>query len=163
MTFTPTIVHLYSIGNCYFCHPDDSVCASMRYLLDNVLPFVDASRPAYEQYHAIASILATSLTSVSCMRGESIATISDDLSSLYARKNHDYGNVWNDELDLFGILPFRIRIWEKLNRAITLLSAPDGQQVNDESVMDTITDICNYCVMTAMWLDEHSEDTSGSR
>ena len=135
----------------------------MRYLLDNVLPFVDASRPDYEQYHAIASILATSLTSVSCMNGESISTISDDLSSLYARKNHDYGNVWNDELDLFGILPFRIRIWEKLNRAITLLSAPDGQQVNDESVMDTITDICNYCVMTAMWLDEHSEDPSGLR
>lgn len=163
MTFTPTIVHLYSIGNCYFCHPDDSVCASMRYLLDNVLPFVDASRPAYEQYHAIASILATALTTVSCIEGASVQTFSEYLALLYARKNHDYGNVWNDELDLFGILPFRIRIWEKLNRAITLLSAPDGQQVNDESVMDTITDICNYCVMTAMWLDEHSEESSGSR
>lgn len=158
MTFEKTIKDLYLIGNCYYSFPDSKELPSMRYLLDNVLPFVDASRSATEQYHAIATILKTSITAVSCMDGASINILCDHLANLYYRKNHDYGNVWSDELDLFGILPFRIRIWEKLNRAITLLSAPDGQRVNDESVLDTITDICNYCVMTAMWLDEHDSE-----
>lgn len=157
MTFEKTITNLYSIGNCYYSWPDSQTLASMRYLLDNVLPFVDSSRPDHEQYHAIASILKTSLTCVSCMEGASVPILTEHLADLYYRKNHDYGNVWNDELDLFGILPFRIRIWEKLNRAITLLFAPDGQRVNDESILDTITDICNYCVMTAMWLDERED------
>jgi hypothetical protein len=49
----------------------------------------------------------------------------------------------------------RIRLGDKFNRFKTL-SRAEGQQAQDESLRDTLLDMANYCIMTAMELDEEA-------
>ena len=71
-------------------------------------------------------------------KAERHADICKEINTLYAKKNHDYGD--------------RIRLGDKLARFNTLTKS-GGQQVNDESVRDTLIDLANYAIMTVMELD----------
>jgi hypothetical protein len=70
----------------------------------------------------------------------------------FIRKNHDYGNSFEESLNEEGIAAARIRMGDKWNR-FKALSKGKHVKVNDESIRDTLLDLANYCVMTAMWLD----------
>ena len=80
-------------------------------------------------------------------------SIINQMFDTFKRKNHDYGNSFEQSLDEEGLAAARIRLGDKWNRFKTLSKSKDIK-VNDESLKDTLLDTANYCIMTAMWLDK---------
>ena len=64
---------------------------------------------------------------------------------LYSRKNHDYGNSFDKGMDNIGIAYGVGRIYDKMNRLITLTKKE--AQVKDESIDDTLRDLACYSMM----------------
>ena len=64
---------------------------------------------------------------------------------LYSKKNHDYGNSFDKDMDNIGIAYGVGRIYDKMNRLITLTKKE--AQVKDESVDDTLRDLACYSMM----------------
>lgn len=75
------------------------------------------------------------------------------LNALYAKKNHDYGDSFHVTFEEEGMAMARIRLSDKLNR-FKSLSRQGGQQVNDESIKDTLLDLANYAIMTVLEMEE---------
>ena len=67
------------------------------------------------------------------------------LTKTYKDKNSDYGDSFVKVREEFpnAIL---IRLSDKLNRLKTLYSGKE-QMVQDESIIDTLLDLANYCIM----------------
>lgn len=87
-------------------------------------------------------------------------TMFDEYKNLYQTfidKNHDYGNSFEGSLNEYGIVASLVRIGDKHNRLRTLTRMDTGRRV-DESVIDTLLDMANYCVMTAVWLKGIEEE-----
>ncbi len=83
---------------------------------------------------------------------EKHATICKELKDLYARKNHDYGDSFHKSFEEWGLPMAAIRLGDKYSRFCNLIKNP--AKVNDESIRDTLIDLANYSIMTAMELDE---------
>ena len=81
----------------------------------------------------------------------------EELNALYERKNHDYGDSFHSSFVEEGLAMSRIRLGDKLNRFKTLSRNPERQQVDEESMRDTLIDLANYALMTVMELDWHKE------
>ena len=64
---------------------------------------------------------------------------------LYSKKNHDYGNSFDKGIDNIGIAYGVGRIYDKMNRLITLTKKE--AQVKDESIDDTLRDLACYSMM----------------
>ena len=75
--------------------------------------------------------------------------ICEELNALYAKKNHDYGDSFHLTFVEEGMAMARIRLGDKFNRFKTL-SRCTNQQVNDESIRDTLIDLANYAIMTIL-------------
>lgn len=80
-------------------------------------------------------------------------TIIKEMYETFKKKNNDYGNSFEQSLDEEGLAAARIRIGDKWNRFKTLSKGKE-QQVNDESLRDTLMDMANYAIMTVMWLSK---------
>ena len=80
----------------------------------------------------------------------------DELNDLYARKNQDYGNSFDESLDEDGLLVLKIRLGDKYKRFSTLINQKN--EVVDESMRDTLIDLANYALMGVMWMDKQEED-----
>ena len=78
--------------------------------------------------------------------------ICDELNRLYAKKNHDYGDSFHLSFNEEGMSMARIRLGDKLNRFKTL-SRTTKQEVNDESIRDTLIDLANYAIMTILEME----------
>lgn len=70
----------------------------------------------------------------------------------FCRKNHDYGNSFEESLDKFGIISSLVRMQDKMLRLESLTDDSKVQQVGSESLLDTLEDLSNYAAMTACWL-----------
>ena len=68
---------------------------------------------------------------------------------LYSRKNHDYGNSFDKGMDNIGYSYGIGRIYDKVNRLITLskFDAIKRTAVVDESIDDTLRDLACYAMM----------------
>ena len=77
---------------------------------------------------------------------------------VFKKKNHDYGNSFEESLNEEGLAASRIRIGDKWRRFKTL-SKGEKAQVNDESLRDTLLYMANYAIMTVMWLDKQQCDS----
>lgn len=84
---------------------------------------------------------------------EKFAILADEISDLYCRKNADYGDSFGLNFDKYGIVSALIRLSDKMNR-IERLILGGKQEVNDESVRDTLKDLASYALMTIIELDE---------
>lgn len=80
--------------------------------------------------------------------------ICEELSTLYERKNADYGDSFHQLFEEEGIAASRIRLGDKLNR-FKRLSRNYEQNVKDESIRDTLMDMANYAIMTIMEIDRN--------
>lgn len=80
--------------------------------------------------------------------------VCDELTELYRRKNHDYGDSFHITYEKWGLPMAAIRLGDKLQRFETLIRAES--QV-DESVRDTLVDLANYAIMTVMELDREEK------
>lgn len=81
--------------------------------------------------------------------------ICDELTELYRKKNHDYGDSFHKSFEEFGLTMAAIRISDKVNRFKALIKS--DSQVNDESIRNTLIDAANYCILTVMELDTEKE------
>lgn len=83
--------------------------------------------------------------------------ICEYLNNLYERKNHDYGDSFHQTFVEEGMAMARIRLGDKFSRFKTL-TLKGSQQVQDESVRDTLLDLANYAIMTVMEMDLAGKD-----
>ena len=90
----------------------------------------------------------------------SFRAIQDKLVNIYAKKNHDYGDSFNEGCDELGVGYAFSRIFDKTKRFQTLAKGIMNNnlsiEVQDETVEDTIMDLANYCVMYLAWRDKHN-------
>ena len=82
--------------------------------------------------------------------------ICDGLNNLYERKNKDYGDSFGKSFNEYGMTMSCIRLEDKLNRLKVLTKPGVIQQVQDESIRDTLLDLANYSIMTVIELDRVS-------
>lgn len=75
------------------------------------------------------------------------------LENMYNKKNEDYGNSFEKSLDKRGLVVAIMRMEEKLERA-DKLNETGKTLVEDESLVDSIMDLANYAIMTAMWVEK---------
>ena len=83
-----------------------------------------------------------------------------ELNEIYAKKNHDYGDSFGDTYKKLGIISAVTRISDKHNRLVSLCTKPEEERkVKDESIIDTLMDMANYCIMTIMELKDEEDQT----
>ena len=82
---------------------------------------------------------------------ETFATIVKEMCELYAKKNHDYGNSFDEGCDKLGVSYPLGRLLDKMNRLIACMGKEETMQIN-ESIEDTLTDLACYSVMTISYL-----------
>lgn len=96
---------------------------------------------------------------------QTMKTQYDGQYDTFCRKNHDYGNSFEESLDQFGIVASIVRMSDKMKRLESLTDESKTQQVGSESLLDTLEDLSNYAAMTACWLrgirDEDGETSCG--
>ncbi len=106
------------------------------------------------------------------------------IHSVYVRKNAAYGNSFGDTFRTLGIISALTRITDKYNRLVTLYlsgqshnatespnmteshsvtESPNSDnpgKVDDlgESLVDTLLDLANYCLMTVIELQDELPD-----
>lgn len=73
---------------------------------------------------------------------------------LYAKKNHDYGNSFDDSMNKIGNAYVLGRLHDKINRLIAL--SKTKSKVNDESIIDTLKDLACYSIMTINYLNKNN-------
>ena len=78
--------------------------------------------------------------------------ICEELNALYCKKNHDYGDSFHLSFVEEGMAMARIRIGDKFNR-FKNLSRNTKQEVNDESIRDTLIDLANYAILTILEME----------
>lgn len=81
--------------------------------------------------------------------------ITKEMSQTYERKNNDYSDSFGQSVKEFGPVAGVVRISDKFNRLKSLLSGKE-QLVNDESILDTLTDMACYCIMLRMELENEN-------
>lgn len=69
----------------------------------------------------------------------------------FVLKNKKYGNSFEVSLDKYGSIAALTRISDKFNRIENLILSNDSGTA-DETVIDTLLDMANYCVMTAIYM-----------
>lgn len=87
------------------------------------------------------------------------------MEKTFVIKNQKYGNSFEISLDKYGMIAALTRISDKFNRIENLILTNDDG-TSDESVMDTLIDMANYCVMTAVYMknskgENHGKDNKG--
>lgn len=88
---------------------------------------------------------------------EEIHEILERLEVVLVKKNIDYGNSFDKSLDEWGISIGGARIGDKLNRLKQLLNSEHKQQVEDESLMDTVLDLAGYSILFYRYLQNNKK------
>lgn len=83
---------------------------------------------------------------------KSFEGIIKEMNETYKRKNADYGNSFSKQFEEFGMISSVVRLTDKLERLKSLTIGKNQQQVNNESIEDTLLDMANYAIMTVMEL-----------
>lgn len=78
---------------------------------------------------------------------ERFAKIAQECIELYAKKNADYGNSFDVNMDKFGEIVGTIRIGDKYSRLEKLTKPNNEANVKDESIDDTLIDLACYAIM----------------
>ena len=82
-------------------------------------------------------------------------SVCDALNEIYAKKNADYGNSFTATYEKLGPISAVTRISDKYERLCNLITKPEEErQVKSESIMDTVFDMANYCIMLYMELEK---------
>lgn len=85
---------------------------------------------------------------------EAIKNAHAELTDIFEKKNKDYGNSFEESLEKHGIIAAIVRMEDKMLRLSNLSKNQSEQLVKDESIIDTLKDLSNYSLMTAVWLEQ---------
>ncbi len=88
---------------------------------------------------------------------ERIRNVLENMGDIFTVKNKKYGNSFENSLDKYGMIAALTRISDKFNRIENLILTND-EGTDDESVIDTLVDMANYCVMTAVYMKGAKEE-----
>lgn len=75
----------------------------------------------------------------------------DTMHGIFVTKNQKYGESFERSLDKYGSIAALVRISDKFNRVENLIINSD-EGTPDESIIDTLIDMANYCIMTAVYM-----------
>lgn len=83
----------------------------------------------------------------------------DGLNDLYIQKNTAYGDSFHNTYVDLGIIAAVTRISDKFNRVKTLAKdrAAGTINVGDETIVDTLIDMANYCLLTVMEIQNEEQ------
>lgn len=83
----------------------------------------------------------------------------DDIQATYLQKNAAYGDSFHKLYTDLGIISAVTQITHKYNRLVTLAKDKNNDiNAGDEPIMDTLLDMANYCIMTAMEIEREKEE-----
>ena len=74
--------------------------------------------------------------------------ILQEIHDTYRKKNSDYGGSFTNLFKKFGLISPVIKLYDKLTRLESLINK--DIEVVDESIEDTLLDMANYAIMTAL-------------
>lgn len=74
--------------------------------------------------------------------------ILQEIHDTYRKKNSDYGGSFTNLYKKFGLISPIIKLYDKLTRLESLIDK--DIEVVDESIEDTLLDMANYAIMTAL-------------
>jgi len=86
----------------------------------------------------------------------------DALHEIYKQKNAAYGDSFGDTFKRLGVISAVTRITDKYNRLVNLATHKDIC-IGDESIIDTLVDLANYALMTAMELEIENEKIKNTK
>lgn len=81
-----------------------------------------------------------------------------ELQEIFVKKNTDYGNSFEESLEKHGLIAAIVRMEDKMSRLNTL--SKQEALVSDESLVDTLKDLSNYALMSAVWLEGTKKEVS---
>lgn len=77
---------------------------------------------------------------------------------LYIPKNTAYGDSFHKLYEDLGIISAVTQITHKYNRLKTLAKDKNSNiNTGDESIIDTLLDMANYCILTAMEIEREND------
>lgn len=79
---------------------------------------------------------------------QKIKDIAEEVADIVDKKNKDYDKAFEKTFNEYGPVTYCLRVKDKLNRFHALTVKEQTQQVNDESIIDTLTDIIGYSLLT---------------
>ena len=83
--------------------------------------------------------------------------ICEELNKTYKSKNGDYGDSFGISYRKYGKVSSLTRLSDKFNRIENILLGHEPT-VSDETIIDTLTDLANYAIMTRMELEIDQEE-----
>ena len=84
-----------------------------------------------------------------------------EMSEIHKKKNADYGNNFHKRYKKWGFLTALLRLSDKMERLENIYEKGEIM-VKDESVEDTLIDLANYAVMTAVELRNEKNNKKNS-
>lgn len=88
------------------------------------------------------------------INAESMQAAYNENYQTFLAKNADYGNSFEKSLNDFGYVAGIVRISDKYNR---LYNLTQNKQNVSESLIDTLNDMANYCMMLSVWMEDENE------
>lgn len=84
--------------------------------------------------------------------------ICDEIHETWVQKNAAYGDSFHELYADLGIISAVTQITHKYNRLKNLAKEKNADMIaGDESIMDTLLDMANYCIMTAMEIERENQ------
>jgi hypothetical protein len=87
---------------------------------------------------------------------DEITETCDELKEILLKKNHDYGNSFGETFEELGSISGLTRFIDKVNR-IKKLTLNNGQEIIDESLLDTWLDAAGYALLNYIELKKARE------
>lgn len=85
--------------------------------------------------------------------------ICDSIHELYLQKNAAYGDSFHKLYEDLGIISAVTQITHKYNRLKNLAKDKNHDiATNDESIVDTLIDMANYCILTVIEIERENEN-----
>ncbi len=97
---------------------------------------------------------ATDINVATKQKAENMREIMNNAIDLYEKKNEAYGNSFGKTFDEYGVISAIIRIDDKFTRLKALTLDGAKNEIKDESINDTLTDLAMYALMTILELKE---------
>jgi hypothetical protein len=88
---------------------------------------------------------------------DEITKTCDELKQILLKKNHDYGNSFGETFTELGAISGLTRFIDKVNR-IKQLTLNNGQEVIDESLLDTWLDAAGYALLNYIELKKQEKN-----
>lgn len=89
-------------------------------------------------------------------------SIQEDMLSLYARKNQDYGSAVESGMEKLGNNYIAVILYNKVERLINLANR-DKEDINFESLRDTLFDIGVYATEACRVIDKQDEERENAK